>query len=150
MKLCTPICALALVTSLLPTSAAAGLDACFVDSTGAWRGPVWNRDGLQTMDAEFRIDADGKLMGSYHIHDFVALDGTLSGFRQTGDCEAEFTWHDRDGEGTVQIRFEPAIGRFLGHWGDEQPDPGRIFNGYRGGSPRISRDITSQGNEGAG
>jgi hypothetical protein len=114
------------------------LDACLADSAGAWRGPVWNGAGLQTMDTTFQVGSDGALIGRYHIHDFVPFDGTLTELRRTGDCEADFVWHDRDGTGVVHIRFEPQLGRFLGRWGTNQPLPGLEFNGYRTGPPPIS------------
>ena len=123
---------------VLATTPALALDSCFADSAGAWRGPVWNGAGLQTMDTMFQVGSDGALSGRYHIHDFIPFDGTLTELRQTGDCEADFVWRDRDGTGVVHIRFEPQLGRFLGHWGTEQPLPGLRFNGYRTGPPPIS------------
>jgi hypothetical protein len=117
---------------------AVALEACFEDSVGPWRGPVWNGNGLQTMDTTFHIGPDGALTGTYHIRDAEPFDGTLTGFRQTGPCEAEFTWNDRDGSGTVHIRFEPDLGQFLGHWGAGQPVPSLVFNGYRIGPPKVS------------
>jgi hypothetical protein len=130
-----PLVFLALVLAASPARA---LDACFADSAGSWRGPVWNGAGLQTMDTMFQVGSDGALSGRYHIHDFIPFDGTLTELRQTGDCEADFVWRDRDGTGVVHIRFEPQLGRFLGHWGTEQPLPGLRFNGYRTGPPPIS------------
>ena len=97
-----------------------------------------NGAGLQTMDTTFQVGSDGALIGRYHIHDFVPFDGTLTELRRTGDCEADFVWHDRDGTGVVHIRFEPQLGRFLGRWGTNQPLPGLEFNGYRTGPPPIS------------
>ncbi len=117
---------------------ALALDACFTASVGAWRGPVWNVSGLQTMDSEFEAAPDGTLIGHYRIHDTVAFDGTLNEFRQTGPCEADFAWHDRDGTGVVHIRFEPALGRFIGSWGRTIPVPALVFNGYRLGPPAVS------------
>jgi hypothetical protein len=110
---------------------AMALDACFSQSTGSWRGPVWNRVGLQIMETEFQAGPDGTLSGQYRIHDAVPFDGTLSEFHQTGPCQAEFTWHDRDGSGTVRIIFEPERGRFIGRWGAPDPAPALIFDGYR-------------------
>jgi hypothetical protein len=123
---------------LVAAPPAMALDACLADSTGPWRGPVWNGAGLQTMDTTFQVGAGGALVGRYRIHDFVPFDGTLTEMRQTGDCEADFVWNDRDGTGLVHIRFEPDLGRFLGTWGIKDPVPGLKFNGYRTGPPRIS------------
>ena len=119
-------------------SPAWALDACFGMSVGPWRGPVWNGPGLQTMETEFHAGQDGTLVGRYRIRDAVPFDGTLTDFRQTGPCEAEFTWHDRDGSGTVHIRFEPELGRFIGQWGGTDPVPSLIFNGYRVGPDVVS------------
>ena len=123
---------------VLAARPAAALDACFADSVGSWRGPVWNGTGLQIMDTTFQLGGDGALTGRYHIHDFVPFDGTLTELRQTGDCAADFIWHDHDGTGVVQIRFEPKLGRFLGRWGTTDPLPGLEFNGYRTRSEPIS------------
>jgi len=120
------------------TQPAFGLEACFVESVGSWRGPVWNGSGIQTMDTELHAEPDGTLAGSYHIDDAEPFDGTLTGFRQTGDCEADFTWKDRFGTGAVHIRFEPDLGRFLGYWGTAIPILGLIFDGYRVGPPIVS------------
>lgn len=119
---------LLLLSSAAPALA---LDTCFGDSLGPWRGPVWNGIGLETMDTNFSVGPDGGLVGRYRIHDAVPFDGTLTEFRPVGSCEADFTWHDRDGTGTVHIRFEPELGRFVGHWGDAEPVPSLLFNGYR-------------------
>src|SRR5690242_244614 len=97
---------LVFLVSVMAAPQALALDACFADSAGAWRGPVWNGAGLQTMDTMFQIGSDGALSGRYHIHDFIPFDGTLTELRQTGDCEADFVWRDRDGTGVVHIRFE--------------------------------------------
>src|SRR5262249_24572329 len=94
-------------------SPALALDGCFAGSVGGWRGPVWNGSGLQQMEAEFDAGPDGGLTGRYHVHDDVPFDGRLTGFRQTGTCEADFTWQDRYGTGAVHIRFEPELGRFV-------------------------------------
>ena len=120
-----------ILAMLLVAPKAMALDACFSESAGSWRGPVWNRVGLQTMETEFQAGGDGTLIGTYRIHDVVPFDGTLTEFHQTGFCQAEFTWHDRDGSGTVRIRFEPELGRFIGRWGASEPAPALIFDGYR-------------------
>jgi hypothetical protein len=117
---------------------ALALDACFAASAGSWRGPVWNGTGLQTMETEFHTEPDGTLVGHYRIFDAVPFDGTLTGFRETGTCEADFTWADRDGTGTVHIRFEPQLGRFIGDWGSTDPVPDLVFNGYRFGPALVS------------
>jgi hypothetical protein len=75
----------------------------------------------------------------------------LSGFpvwvterRQTGLHPSRLTSilnatrRDRDGSGTVQIRFQPEFGRFLGRWGLDRPVPGNVFNGYRRRPPAVS------------
>jgi hypothetical protein len=121
----------AILLALSAAPPALALEACFSQSIGSWRGPVWNRLGLQNMDSDFEIAPDGTLLGHYRIHDAVAFDGTLTDFRQTGACEADFVWHDRDGSGVVHIRFEPELGRFIGTWGDTAPNPALVFNGYR-------------------
>lgn len=123
----------AVIVLLCATQPVFGLEACFTESLGPWRGPVYNGSGLQTMEAEFHLQPDGTLAGSYHVHDTQPFDGTLTGFHQTGDCEAEFTWKDRYGAGPVHIHFEPELGRFLGEWGAASPVPGLIFDGYRVG-----------------
>jgi hypothetical protein len=124
--------------AILVARPALALDACFADSVGSWRGPVWNGTGLQTMDTTFQLDGNGALTGQYHIHDFVPFDGTLTELRQTGDCAADFIWRDRDGTGVVHIRFEPELGRFLGRWGSTDPLPGLRFDGYRTGPKPMS------------
>jgi hypothetical protein len=124
---------LATLVIMLATMPAFALESCFTESTGSWRGPVQNSGELQTMDTAFTQDADGALIGHYHVYDTIPFDGTLAAFHQTGDCEADFVWQDRFGTGTVHIRFEPFLGRFLGFWGDTVPTPGRLFNGYRTG-----------------
>lgn len=121
------------------SSPALALDACFTASAGTWRGPVWNGPGLQTMETEFQIGPDGTLVGHYRIHDAAAFDGTLTAFHQTGTCEADFIWNDRDGTGVVHIRFEPERGRFIGNWGAKDPVPSLVFNGYRFGPDVISQ-----------
>jgi hypothetical protein len=138
-SLCRMLARTIMVPALLAAAPPAlALDACFTMSTGPWRGPVWNGIGLQTMETEFQAKPDGTLVGHYRIHDAVPFDGTLSGFHQTGTCEADFTWVDRDGTGTVHIRFEPQIGRFIGDWGGADPDPDLVFNGYRFGPDVVS------------
>ena len=123
----------ALLMILSVMTPAMALDECFQRSVGSWRGPVANDGQLQSMDTEFHLDAEGQLAGGYHIADPVTFDGTLSGFHPTGHCEADFTWTDRYGTGTVHIRFEPDQGRFTGTWGFGWPIPGNIFNGNRSG-----------------
>ena len=86
---------------------------------------------MQVMESEFQAGSDGALVGRYRIFDEVPFDGTLTAFRQTGPCEAEFTWTDRDGTGLVDIRFEPELGRFIGRWGTTRSAPALLFDGYR-------------------
>lgn len=129
---------LSVVALLAIAPPAWALDACFAESVGAWRGPVWNGAGLQTMDSEFFIGPDGSLVGHYHVHDTEPFDGTLTGFQPTGRCEADFTWTDKFGTGTVHIRFNPQNGRFVGDWGIGKPVPALIFNGYRTRPPVVS------------
>ena len=92
---------------------------------------MWNGIGLEKMETTFKLGPDGGLAGIYHVYDLVPFDGTLTDFRQTGHCAADFDWHDRYGTGTVHIHFEPNRGRFLGRWGDDAPLPQLLFNGYR-------------------
>jgi len=129
---------LTVVALLTVAPQAWALDACFARSVGPWRGPVWNGPGIETMDTEFHIGPDDTLVGSYHVHDSEPFDGTLTGFQPTGECEADFTWTDKFGTGTVHIRFDPAAGRFVGDWGMEKVLPTLIFNGYRRGPPVVS------------
>jgi len=119
------------VFALCAASPALALDDCFAMSQGPWRGPVWNGTGMQVMESEFQAGSDGALVGRYRIFDEVPFDGTLTAFRQTGPCEAEFTWTDRDGTGLVDIRFEPELGRFIGRWGTTRSAPALLFDGYR-------------------
>lgn len=133
-----PVRLFAMLAVLFAAPSAQALEACLADSVGPWRGPVYSSGELQTMISEFHALADGALEGSYHILDAVPYDGTLTGYRPTGPCEAEFSWTDRYGTGVVQIRFEPALGRFLGLWGQEVPLEGHIFRGYRRRSPNVS------------
>jgi hypothetical protein len=121
----------ALFLLALSATPALALDDCFSMSEGPWRGPVWNGTGIQVMETEFEAGTDGMLIGHYRIFDDVPFDGTLTGFRQTAPCEAEFTWNDRDGKGLVQIRFEPELGRFIGRWGAVHRAPALTFDGYR-------------------
>lgn len=104
---------------------------CFAGSTGEWRGPVLSGARLTQMDAEFHFAPDGTLEGSYYIHDKAPYGGTLTNFRQTGRCEAEFNWNDRFGVGVVSIRFEPELGQFIGVWGVVQPMYEHVFDGFR-------------------
>ena len=108
------------------------------DSVGIWRGPVVNGSGVQDMTTSFSLSTDGRLVGRYHIEDTVPLDGTLTDFRETGPCSGRFRWRDRDGSGTVQIRFQPELGRFLGRWGVDRPVQDNVFDGYRRRPPAVS------------
>ena len=128
----------AVALMLLAAAPARALDACFTDSLGPWRGPVWNGPGLQMMDTEFGVAPDGTLMGHYHVYDSDPFDGTLTEFHQTGRCEADFVWTDRYGTGTVHIRFEPESGRFIGDWGEQGVAPTLEFDGFRKRPPSIS------------
>jgi len=123
---------------LASSPARAGLDACFADSLGSWRGPVWNGPGLQVMDTEFNVAPDGTLTGRYYVYDTDPFDGTLTEFSQTGRCEADFVWTDRYGTGTVHIRFEPEFGRFIGDWGVQGIAPTLEFDGFRRRPPAVS------------
>jgi hypothetical protein len=124
-------CVLATLLMLLAAVPARALDSCFADSAGPWRGPVWNGPGLETMDTDFQVAPDGTLVGRYHVFDKDPFDGSLTAFHQTGSCEADFTWTDRYGTGTVHIHFEPDIGRFMGDWGMQGIPPKLEFDGYR-------------------
>jgi hypothetical protein len=126
-----------IVISLVSLPAFA-LDACFTDSVGTWRGPVLNGTGLQILDTEFHLQSDGTLAGTYHVHDVPPFDGSLSGFHETGQCEADFTWQDHFGTGVVHIRFDPELGRFLGAWGAKTPIPSLLFDGFRRAPPAVS------------
>jgi hypothetical protein len=117
---------------------ALALSACYSEAVGTWRGPVLNGLGIQDMTTSFSLDTDGRLVGRYHIQDAVPLDGTLTDFRETEPCSGDFIWHDRDGSGTVHVRFQPELGRFLGRWGLDGPMPGNVFNGYRSRPPAVS------------
>lgn len=121
-----------------PVPHALALEACYSDAVGTWRGPVLNGQGIEDMATNFSLGADGRLVGKYHVEDAVSLDGTLTDFREIGPCSGEFRWRDRDGSGTVHIRFQPEFGRFLGHWGLDRPAPGNVFNGYRRRPPAVS------------
>ncbi|HLJ05855.1 MAG TPA: hypothetical protein VKT26_06265 [Acetobacteraceae bacterium] len=122
----------------LAAAPARALDACFADSVGPWRGPVWNGPGLEMMDTDFSFGPDGSLTGHYHVFDTDPFDGTLTDFQQTGHCEANFVWTDRFGTGTVHIRFEPEIGRFIGNWGGQGVAPTLEFDGFRKRPPAVS------------
>ena len=134
-SLCLPTVTLMLLAAV---PAHAALDACFADSLGPWRGPVWNGPGLQMMDTDFNVAPDGTLTGRYHVYDTDPFDGTLTEFRQTGRCEADFVWTDRYGTGTVHIQFEPEIGRFIGDWGGQGIAPTLEFDGFRKRPPAVS------------
>ena len=127
-----------LASASLSTSPALAFDACYSDVVGIWRGPVLNGMGIQDMTTSFAIGADGTLVGWYHIEDALPVDGTLSEFRETGPCSGDFHWHDRDGSGTVHIKFQPELGRFLGRWGLDRSVPGNLFDGYRRGPTPVS------------
>ena len=132
-----------LLTLLLLANAGApghagALDACYSDAVGVWRGPVLNGPGIEDMTTTFSLGTDGRLVGQYHIEDPVPLDGTLTEFRETEPCGGDFRWLDRDGSGTVHIRFQPEYGRFLGRWGLDRPVPSNVFDGYRRGPPAVS------------
>ena len=47
-------------------------------------------------------------------------------------------WTDRYGTGTVHIRFEPEIGRFIGDWGVQGIAPTLEFDGFRRRPPTVS------------
>src|SRR5579864_2575754 len=100
---------------------------CYSDAVGIWRGPVLNGLGIENMTTSFSLGTDGRLVGKYHVEDGVSLDGTLTDFRETGPCSGEFSWRDRDGSGTVHIRFEPQLGRFVGRWGLDRSVPSNVF-----------------------
>lgn len=129
---------MAMVLTLLTAAPACALDACFADAVGPWRGPVWNGPGLQVMDTDFSFGPDGSLTGHYRVFDADPFDGTLTDFQQTGHCEANFVWTDRYGSGTVHIRFEPEIGRFIGNWGGQGLVPTLEFDGFRKRPPAVS------------
>jgi hypothetical protein len=120
-----------LASASAPAPHALALSECYSDAVGNWRGPVLNGLRIQQMSTSFTLGADGKLVGRYHVDDAVPFDGTLTDFRETGRCSAEFRWRDRDGSGTVNIHFQSELGRFLGRWGLDRPAPGNVFNGYR-------------------
>ena len=137
-KTCVRLALLALLASAgAPVRHALALAGCYADAVGNWRGPVLNGPEIQQMSTSFALGTDGKLVGRYHVEDAVPFDGTLTEFRETGSCTAEFHWRDRDGSGTVNIHFQPELGRFLGRWGLDRPAPGNVFNGYRR-SPAVS------------
>jgi len=98
---------------------------------GPYQGPVMNGGKLQQLDTEFFTDAAGNLVGRYHVEDEPPFDGELTDFRQEGPLAGSFTWHDRFGEGSVHVEFDPDRGRFTGSWGEDTPQPDLIFNGYR-------------------
>ena len=110
----------------------------WLTSGNIWRGPVWNGPGLQVMDTDFSFGPDGSLTGHYHVFDTDPFDGTLTDFQPTGHCEANFVWTDRYGTGTVHIRFEPEIGRFIGTWGGQGMAPTLEFDGFRKRPPAVS------------
>ena len=132
---------LARIVSVLVLLSAAppalALDACFAASVGPWRGPVWNGLGIQTMETEFHAGPDGMLVGRYRIHDAVSFDGTLTEFRLTGTCEADFTGMTETEPApctSVRAGTRP-LHRPLGRRG-----PGRqlVFDGYRSGPNVVS------------
>lgn len=131
-------CITTMVLMLLTAAPARALDSCFADAVGPWRGPVWNGPGLEVMDTDFSFGPDGALIGHYHVFDTDPFDGTLTDFQQTGHCEANFVWTDRYGTGTVHIRFEPEIGRFIGNWGGQGIVPTLEFDGFRKRPPAVS------------
>lgn len=124
-----------LAITVAPARHALALSACLSDAIGTWRGPVLNGPGLEDMTTIFFLGSDGNLVGTYHIEDAVPFDGTLTDFRAAGDCAGDFRWHDRNGSGTVHIRFQPELGRFVGRWGVDRPVQDNVFNGNRRLSP---------------
>jgi hypothetical protein len=115
---------------LLGVSPGWAMEACFSAGTGDWHGPVFSGGHLTMMDTEFH-GAGGVLEGSYYVHDKDSYGGTLTGFRQTAPCTAEFDWNDKFGTGVVEIRFEPQYGQFFGLWGMVHPMYEHIFDGFR-------------------
>ncbi len=114
------------------------LDPCFADSAGSWRGSVLDSGVRKLLDTEYFVAPDDTLVGRYHVFGDDPYDGVLTGFHATAECEADFVWQDRYGQGVVHVRFEPEQGRFLGAWGTIAPFFGHYFNGFRRGPAAVS------------
>jgi hypothetical protein len=101
------------------------------DVLGRYEGPVLNGGGIERGETELLLDAQGRLIGRYHIDDPQPFDGVLTDFHADAPYSGTFTWHDHFGKGVVHMVFDPANGRFRGLWGDTVPLDGHVFNGQR-------------------
>jgi hypothetical protein len=127
------IVALALLT--IPIAAAPDWQQ---EVLGPYVGRVLNDGIRQTLQTEFSLDGQGRLIGHYHVADDPPFDGELTGFINDNDHGGLFTWSDRYGEGVVHVHFLPAEGRFVGAWGTLAPVDGQIFCGHRFKAPPTS------------
>ena len=120
------------ILSLGLASAAAAPPPCAPDLVGPWTGKVWDQGRFKELRTRFSTES-GELTGSYHVEDEEGdgYDGTLTDFTPSAPCAGSFHWHDRYGEGVVQVEFRPDRDRFDGEWGLETPLKNHIFNGRR-------------------
>ena len=94
-------------------------------------GKVWDQGRMKELRTDFSTRS-GELTGTYHVEDEQdGYDGTLTDFTPSGPCAGLFRWHDRYGDGVVQVDFRPDRDRFDGEWGTDVPLKEHIFNGRR-------------------
>ena len=113
------------------TPAWAAPPACAPEIVGPWTGKVWDQGRMKELRTDFSTRS-GELTGTYHVEDEQdGYDGTLTDFTPSGPCAGLFRWHDRYGDGVVQVDFRPDRDRFDGEWGTDVPLKEHIFNGRR-------------------
>ena len=105
--------------------------ACAPEIVGPWTGKVWDQGRYKVLRTDFSTRS-GELTGIYHVEEEEGgYDGTLTDFTPSGPCAGTFHWHDRFGDGVVQVDFRPDRDRFDGEWGSDKPLKDYIFNGRR-------------------
>jgi hypothetical protein len=128
----------ALLLLALATQPALADDNWMPSVLGPYEGPVMNSGKIENLSTRFELDAEGHLIGHYHVDDVPPFDGDLTDFKPDGEAQGTFTWHDPYGQGVVHVRFDPDHGRFLGRWGTNAPTPENVFDGFRFRPPAVS------------
>ena len=106
------------------TPAWAAPPACAPEIVGPWTGKVWDQGRMKELRTDFSTRS-GELTGTYHVEDEQdGYDGTLTDFTPSGPCAGLFRWHDRYGDGVVQVDFRPDRDRFHLRGAISQPGVG--------------------------
>ena len=90
----------------------------FDDYVGQYTGEILNGGTYDTIESVFSLTPDGRLSGTYTIHDETgSFNGTISNVRLEGPRTISFEWTDKDGEGFAQLNFTQDYRSFSGYWG---------------------------------